>query len=580
MSVFSFDSMSTLQIVIGVIIAIAALIAAWCSARAGHAAASRVLLPLLQLLAALAFWLLLFPPNTALRLDTLTVLTPGASEAQLDALPIAQRTVALPGADAPASAQHAPDLATALRLHAATRSIRVVGRGLPPRDWNALGDRGLSFDAAAAQGIVELDAVSQAPVGTQWTLRGRAAGRATQVQLRDVSGAVVDHAVLGKDGSFVLSAIGRAAGPALFKLQALDAEQGVVDQAGVPVTFRSGAALTMLLRAAGPDPDQKYWRRWASDAGVKLAASIGLSDNIALRDGSVAFDITALAAADLVVLDERSWAALTAEEKAAVLVAVDQGLGLLLRVTGPVDAAVAAEWAQLGLPLQPTETPRGVAMDRQLGLHEPLPLTAAPAQFAAGAQASFIRSDDGEPLAAWSARGQGRIGALLLIDSFKLSLQGEGGRYAGLWAGIVGQLARPRAQIQPPPLPRQAWVDERQSLCQLGGAAQLFDAAQNQVSLLIEHGCAAFWPQLAGWYRLRTATGDWPFYVRAADDAAGLRAARDGAATQALVADAAGSSDATVAQGAVPMPRWPFFIAWLLLATLIWWRERRSLQAS
>ncbi|MDB5971704.1 MAG: hypothetical protein JWQ90_4154 [Hydrocarboniphaga sp.] len=567
--------MTATQIIIGVIIAVVALIAAWRCARAQRSLLWRALLPLLQLAAALAFWLLLFPPETALRLDALTVLTPGASEPQLASLPIAQRAIALPGSDAPSSVERAPDLATALREHPSTLSITVIGRGLPPRDLNAVGARGLSFDAAAPQGIVELDAAAQAAVGTQWTLRGRAAGSATQVQLRDVSGAVVDHAGVGRGGAFVLSAIGRAAGPALFKLQALDKEQSVVDQAGVPVVFRGGAALSMLLRAAGPDPDQKYWRRWARDAGVKLSATIALSDGLMLRDGDVVLDAAALAATDLLVLDERSWAALSADEKAAVLGAVDQGLGLLLRVTGAVEAAVAAEWAQLGLPLIPTDAAGSVSLDRLLGLREPLPLSAAPAKFGERAQA-FIRADDGEALAAWSARGQGRIGALLLIDSFRLMLQGEGGRYAGLWGGIVGQLARPRAQLQPPPLPLQAWVDERQTLCQLGEDAHLFDAAQQEQTLLIEHGCAAFWPQLSGWYGLRTATGSWPFYVRAADDAVGLRAARDSAATQALVADAA---DAASVQGLVPMPRWPFFIAWLLLAALIWWRERRALQA-
>lgn len=567
--------MTAMPIIVGAIVAAAALIAAWRSARAERSSLSRACWFSLQLAAALAFWLLLFPPDTALRLDALTVLTPGASKAQRASLPIAQRVIALPGADAPSSAERAPDLATALREHPATRSITVIGRGLPPRDWNAVGERGLSFDAAAPQGIVELDAAAQASVGSQWTLRGRAAGTATQLQLRDVSGALVDHAGVGKDGAFLLSAIGRAAGPALFKLQALDKEQGIVDQASVPVVFRSGAALTMLLRAAGPDPDQKYWRRWARDAGVKLSASIGLSEGLALHDGSVALDAGSLSPVDLVVLDERSWAALSADEKAALLGAIDQGLGLLLRVTGPVDAAVAAEWAQLGLPLSPTEAARSVGLGRQLGLRDPLPLSAAPAKFGAGAQA-FIRSDDGEPLAAWTARGQGRIGALLLIDSFRLTLQGEGGRYGGLWGGIVGQLARPRAQRQPPPLPLQAWVDERQTLCQLGDGAHLFDAAQQEQTLLIEQGCAAFWPPLSGWYGLGTATGNWPFYVRAADDAAGLRAARDSAATQALVADA---GDTASVQGAVPMPRWPFFIAWLLLVTPIWWRERRSLQA-
>lgn len=582
MSAVSFAEMNTLQIVSVAVIAVAALFAAWRSARAEPSRVWRWALPALQLTAALAFGLLLFPPSSALRLDALTVLTPGASAAQRASLPLAQVVVALPGAEAPASAERVPDLATALRRHPAARAIDVVGAGLPPRDLPLPAGLGLRFEQTPAQGLIELDAAAAAPVGAQWTLRGRVAGRAAQLQLRDVSGAVVDRMAVGRDGGFALSTVGRAAGPALFQLQALDTEQAVVDSAHVPVVFRSGAALRLLLRAAGPDPDQKYWRRWAADAGASVAATIGLSDGLALHAGDAAINAATLAAADLVVLDERSWAALAADEKSALLAAVDQGLGLLLRVTGAVDPAVAAEWAtQLGLPaLLPQQATRGVSLARMLALREPLPLSAAPARFAPGAQ-SLLSADDGDTLAAWSARGQGRIGAVLLIDSFKLTLQGESGRYGALWGGLVGQLARPRAQAQAPPLPLQAWVDERQTLCGLSADAQLTGPDQQPQPLLIENGCAAVWPANAGWYRLILAGANWPFYVHAADDASGLRAARDGAAAQALVADAGDLLPAAVPtpQSKVPIPRWPLLLAWLLLTAPIWWRERRSLQA-
>ena len=105
----------------------------------------------------------------------------------------------------------------------------------------------------------------------------------------------------------------------------------------VAVVIESGAALTLRIRAAGPDPDQKYGRRWARDAGATVGASVGLSDQIALRDGDAALDAATLAGTDLLLLDERSWAQLSSDEQASVLTAVEQGMGLLLRVTGAVD---------------------------------------------------------------------------------------------------------------------------------------------------------------------------------------------------------------------------------------------------
>jgi len=84
---------------------------------------------------------------------------------------------------------------------------------------------------------------------------------------------------------------------------------------------------------------------------------------------------------------------------------------------------------------------------------------------------------------------------------------------------------------------------------------------------------------------LKLGGRDWPFPVLAADDGRGLRAARDAEATRAL---AAGEGDPGPSAGAdapaeapikLPLPRWPFAATWLLLTALLWWRERRDLQA-
>ena len=587
-SAITMPAMTPLTIAALALVAVASLYAMLRTAmQRTHSGASRALSAALQLGAALAFALMLAPPLSTLRMDAITVLTPGASDAQLDALPRTQSLIVLPGSERvslPSGAEYAPDLATALRRHRSAQRIDVVGAGLPPRDLDATRGRSLHFDAAPPFGIMALDAAPRARAGTQWRLRGRVAPGVRQVLLRDPAGQIVDRATPAADGGFVASTAARAPGLATFMLQAADSEQTVVDRVSVAVVIESGAALTLRIRAAGPDPDQKYWRRWARDAGATVGASVGLSDQIALRDGDAALDAAMLAATDLLLLDERSWAQLSSDEQASVLTAVEQGMGLLLRVTGAVDDVVAAQWRALGLPLEPQPQLRSVALDQTLGLREPLPLTAAPASLTDGASA-WLRSDAGETLAAWTARGAGRIGAWLLIDSYRLGLQGEGGHYAALWSDAVATLARPQVQPTPPPLPMRAWVDERSQLCDLPEDAQLLDPQRQPLPLLIVQGCAALWPAQPGWYALKLGGRDWPFPVLAADDGRGLRAARDAEATRAL---AAGEGDPGPSAGAdapaeapikLPLPRWPFAATWLLLTALLWWRERRDLQA-
>src|SRR6185312_8812449 len=100
--------------------------------------------------------------------------------------------------------------------------------------------------------------------------------------------------------------------------------------------------------AGAPDPELKYLRRWAVDAGVDLASRIVLSDGVAIQDGAAALDADALAKTDLVMVDERAWKNLDAGAKQALEHATRDGLGLFLRVSGPLPDVAAGDWRALG----------------------------------------------------------------------------------------------------------------------------------------------------------------------------------------------------------------------------------------
>ena len=490
-------------------------------------------------------------------------------------LPRGQRVVALPDAPATPNATRVPDLATALRAAPDVRNLSIVGGGLPLRDRESASGLGLDFDPAPPQGIVELLAPSRALVGSIWTASGRVTAPATTVELRDPSGAAIDSVAVDRDGRFRLSAQARAPGPARFELRALDEGREVVDSASLPVTATPGVAVSIIVRAGAPDPELKYFRRWAAEAGIDLRFSAGLTEGVALREGDASLTPEALAAADLVVVDERAWLGLDAGEKSALHAAVDAGLGLLLRVAGPVDDAVAADWSGYAYRVTTAAAPSSVTVDERLGSRERTAFTMAPVSVATEGAAPMLAADDGEPLAWWRARGQGRVGLWRLTDSYRLVLLGEPARYGTLWSESIATLSRARPARREPQLPALAWVDERAVLCGLGGAASVVDADGTAADLVIDaSGCAGYWPAASGWHRVRSGGEQWPFYVRAASDGAGLRMARDARETQRLLRPVATS---TAASGVdAPMSRWPFFFAWLLVAAAVWWRERRG----
>ena len=95
-----------------------------------------------------------------------------------------------------------------------------------------------------------------------------------------------------------------------------------------------------------------------------------------------------------------------------------------------------------------------------------------------------------------------------------------------------------------------------------------------RVPLLREStGCAAYWPESAGWHVLDTGNSVWPFHVRAAGEAPGLHARELRAATAAMVAHRNQRPDAQP-PGRAPGSPWPYLLGCLVALGATWWLER------
>jgi hypothetical protein len=471
--------------------------------------------------------------------------------------------------------ERVPDLATALRRHPDTTRLVVVGGGWPARDRDAA--RGLVAAFAATplpRGVVELDVPASVVAGQVWFATGRVEGAAGgTVELEDPGGTKVATDALAEDGAFRLAASAKSEGQALYALIVRDSSAAIIERLPVPIATRAGSVLRLLLLAGAPDAELKYLRRWAADAGLEVQSRIGLSEGMALHEGVGLLDPATLAATDVVLIDERAWAGLDAADRSALLAAVRQGLGLLLRPTGPLPPEVAADWARLGFQLEPAEAALapGMHLDARLGL--------AGAGSAFGAQpfsvtttdaAPLLRADEGTTLAWSRLEGQGRVGLWLLADAWKLALAGKPAAHGTLWSDTLAALARPHGAA-PPVFPQLAWVGERVAICGLTGSATVEDGERTPL-LIGEDGCAGFWPRMGGWHVLASGGRTWPFHVRGTDEAVALHAAQTRRETQALLGTFADAAAGALHE--VPLPRWPFFLAFLAAAALLWWLER------
>jgi len=552
------------------VLAAAALIAAWRSPR-GAWWRTRIGG---QFIAAILLWLILFPIGESQTGGTLVVLTAGADAR--GAANAHEPVVALPGVEVAGRVTRVPDLASGLRRHPGTTRLLVIGDGLGLRDREAAHGLDIAFDPPAlSRGVVELGLPDRVAAGATWRVSGTVADVAGgRVELRDRSDALIATQALAEDGRFELDARAKLAGRAQFELRVIAADDARVETLPLPLFVDAGAAMRVVLIAGAPDAELRAVRRWAADAGIAMSSRIALSRGIALRDGEVSVDAQRLGETDLVIIDERAWASLGRAEKDTLLEAVERGLGLFLRVTGPLPESVLRDWADLGIRLSAADVAQSTRLPALAGtLGEPVGLMRRPLRIEADDGVALLSADDGSTLAVRVVRGHGRVGVSILLDSPRLAQAGDSQRFGALWSRTFSVLARARGVTAIAVTPR-ARVDQRSSVCGIAEGTHVEAADGTQAALRIDPrvpGCAAWWPQDPGWHVVVDGESRHPVFVWSAIDAIALARAETIQATAHLAGDHAGMTAAT----STPARRGWIFLIWLAIVGALWWIERR-----
>jgi|CXWL01.1.fsa_nt_gi hypothetical protein len=560
------------------------------------------LLQALQLVSAAMLYGALFPPERPVSPSELVVLTARADVLRSDRdLP----TVALPEAPPNPDVERVPDLATALRRHPETTALRVIGAGLPMRDLD--GARGLAVHfqpAPLRRGLSELYAPAVVAVGTRFAIHGRVeAIPGARVELVDPAAVRVAVVDVDAQGRFELGAFVRIPGRALYRLRVLDAAQQPVEELALPLNGTPPAALRVLVLDGGVSPEIKYLRRWSLDTGIDLRTQLSVRPGVRVLGNAAPLTPTLLGELDLVVLDERAFAALGEAGRSTLLQAVEGGLGVLLRVGGPLSASLQDEIKRLGFAAEAAEIAQTVTLadadakaasgfaamaaptenasapvQAKRSRASPLPqVSRRPLRVTSPDAVALVSDSHDEPLALWRARGRGRVALWWLGDSFRLVLAGDAAAHGSLWSHAFSTLARARAAAVPQLITTDARIGERQEICGMTGDGEIEAPNGSRVAIIRDPNaeqCAAWWPASAGWHRLVDGAGDVSWFVRTSDEAPGLAASARRAATLTMASAAVADTTAPVSN--VPGSRWPWFYAWLAVSAGLWWLERRT----
>jgi hypothetical protein len=360
-------------------------------------------------------------------------------------------------------------------------------------------------------------------------------------------------------------------GRAQFRLRIRDAEQAVVEDVEVPLLTVASTPLRLRVLSGAPSPELKYLRRWALDAGVELQSELALRPGVRVLRSAVPLSADALRELDVVILDERAWQSLGAAGRDTLADALRAGLGVVIRITGALTERDRRDLQLLGFDVRDVELEQVV---RLAGVETTL--SRRPLHVESRDGVPLLRDGRGEPLALWRAEGRGRIALWWLSDSYRLALDGSRAVHGTLWSNALATVSRARGKREPQLLDADPRVHARQVICGLDASADANVQASDgqRVPLLRESsGCAAYWPESAGWHVLDTGDGDWPFHVRAAGEAPGLHALELRDATSAMVTNRSQRPDAQPT-GRAPGTPWPYLLGFLALLGATWWLER------
>ena len=546
----------------------------------------------LQPVAAVLLYCTLFPPAAAGKATgTLVIATSGAP--RFVPTGPGERLIALPEASGVVGAELLPDLGTALRHYPSAGALRIVGSGLEPRDRQATAGWAVRFEPTGEpRGLIALQPTAPIAAGARFAVTARAEGIAGgSAALLDPASRIVDEQPIGPTSDIALSGTARAAGTAIFTVRLRDRSRTLIEQASVPVWVPASAPARVLIRAGAPGPEVKYLRRWATDAGLAPRVRVDVGGGASLVDTPPDMTTAALGKVDAMILDDRAWDGIGAGGREAVAAAVRGGMGLIVRITGPVPRG----WQVLGLTapgtadiapvtLQP-DAPSDEALAARrgpgtrdapasvAGARDTVPVLTRQAVTLTGGM-PILRDIRGTVLAASRSRGRGKVALISVQDSFALVTSGHSDAHNELWSNLVSDVARrqagPVVRIETP-----AFAGQRMTICG-AGPILVTDPRGDASRALVDPatgaaGCAGYWPSVAGWHRASGPAAR-PFYVYPANALPGLRAIdrRDGTLRQV----GGGNRESVRTLEYDHGPSWPWFIGWLLVAAMSWWLER------
>ena len=325
----------------------------------------------------------------------------------------------------------------------------VVGDGVPLADLDILKNQSfVYFGTTIPSGIVQLSVEKNYANRRNW-IRGRVDNMEGGVIRLNGPEGLADSVMIkaSGDSEFELGFVSKLAGRFAYSIT-ITGKSGKSVSYEFPVEVSPPRKLTILFLHQYPQAETKFLKNYLSEEGHSLVVRYRVSrNNVRYEFANGATQRTdkltpeLLQSFDLVLTDDETYGGLTASELDALKDGVDNGLGLLILFNRSVPPKQFVGSAlELVSNLQAEDTIRFRVSDFGTFTSPVTPLKVKRPE-----RIQAIMNAGNQVLSGYQLVGTGKIGFQLLQETYRLSLKGESGSYAGLWTPVLERLSRREA---------------------------------------------------------------------------------------------------------------------------------------
>lgn len=490
-----------------------------------------------------------------------------------------------------------PDLSYFLKTNSNIRKLDIYGYGLNAAELEKLKDYKLSFHPSASPGgIIAANWQEKLKPSDALTVQGtyqNTSNRAVKLLLKGLGKTADSTTVEAKSNkAFSFKTTPKQSGKALYQLIALQ-QNDTLTKEPLPIQIGDQAPMKVLILASFPDFEYKFLKNWLYENQYPLAFRSQISKNKFAFDflnmdslNISQINVSTLKKFDVLIIDEDELASIGPNEMASINVAVNNGMGLIIRVSGTKAlTTMSGRFNRFESPAL-KDKPLNLSLIEDHFKFNPLPIEQALFLKSGQHDQAIIADVSGKTLVNSSISGSGKILVSTLSSTYKWLLSGQKTDYAAYWAKLLTSAAKKKNEnLAVNILPQFPTVNQKtRIITDLAASGKMpvlkidgIPLSPRQNMELPFQWDAFYWPKQSGWTNLQINQNIEAVYIYEKTDWQTLKNQQTLNDMHQFIKNSVATENNRQLKDVVieeEVSIWWFFAGFLLAAAFLWYEAR------